>query len=301
MNALRVLTFMPRTPLHCTRVLGVLASQAPAHSVSFSVPAHLMATLNIVLGGRLSHGSQELPAQFATGSHTRSRRYTISPHATLLTLFCRSDVMLELSGLSAQHFTDQWLSTYQVFPAWHSPNLAENACAADVAKAMLDSVKPPHLPQVTSKPDANLSALITVLPRMAHLPLKTVTQELGWSERRLQRLCSTYWGAPPKLLQRLMRLQHGLKLWTEQPTDLADLAAQIGLFDQAHLVREFRQLVGHPPRLLYAAGNGSQAQNRSSTDKDALWALETGNELLAPLWLSDFSKTASASVDTLAP
>ncbi len=77
----------------------------------------------------------------------------------------------------------------------------------------------------------------------------------------------------------MLRIQRCVQLWNAQEmlgNGLADLAAQVGLTDQAHLAREFRQLVGYAPSSLKHT-EAHQGQD------DTLWALRTGSSLLAPL------------------
>lgn len=70
----------------------------------------------------------------------------------------------------------------------------------------------------------------------------------GLSERSLQRLLERYVGLSPKrviLRHRLQDVVAQLDAGTEET--LADLAARLGFYDQAHLAREFRAFVGVPP------------------------------------------------------
>lgn len=104
----------------------------------------------------------------------------------------------------------------------------------------------------------------------------------GGSERQLQRDFAATWGVSLKLVQRLLRLQLGIQWWRQAireegaKAQLADLAASLGLVDQAHLTREFRELVGEPPSALKALASTDPALN-------VLWALEQGGALLLPL------------------
>jgi AraC-like DNA-binding protein len=68
------------------------------------------------------------------------------------------------------------------------------------------------------------------------------------SERSLQRLFSNYVGVPPKWIIQRYRLQEAI--WhLAQPdcSELAELAQQLGFFDQAHLHRRFVELAGQTP------------------------------------------------------
>ena len=72
----------------------------------------------------------------------------------------------------------------------------------------------------------------------------------GWSGRHLTSRFRAEIGLTPKAAARVVRFDRARKLLvTSVNTDyrLADLAADCGYFDQAHLAREFRALAGCPP------------------------------------------------------
>ena len=74
----------------------------------------------------------------------------------------------------------------------------------------------------------------------------------GWSERHLTSRFRTEIGLAPKAAARVVRFDRARKLLVRKLTAggdylLANLAADCGYFDQAHLAREFRALAGCPP------------------------------------------------------
>jgi AraC-like DNA-binding protein len=68
----------------------------------------------------------------------------------------------------------------------------------------------------------------------------------GTSVRSLQRLFQEYVGIGPKWVIRRFRLHEAAER-VRNGLDLADLAAELGYFDQAHLTRDFAAVVGLPP------------------------------------------------------
>jgi AraC-like DNA-binding protein len=75
----------------------------------------------------------------------------------------------------------------------------------------------------------------------------------GWSGRHLTSRFRAEIGLTPKAAARVIRFDRARKLLVRNLTEanpgyrLADLAADCGYFDQAHLAREFRVLAGCPP------------------------------------------------------
>jgi len=85
-------------------------------------------------------------------------------------------------------------------------------------------------------------------PRVSELAAGT-----GWSERHLTSRFRAEIGLTPKAAARVIRFDRARKLLVRNLAGatpgyrLADLAADCGYFDQAHLAREFRALAGCPP------------------------------------------------------
>jgi AraC-like DNA-binding protein len=67
---------------------------------------------------------------------------------------------------------------------------------------------------------------------------------MGWQERQLQRICRDRFGATAATLHRLHRFQALQARLYGKPAELADLAAELGFSDQAHMAREFRHFAG---------------------------------------------------------
>jgi len=75
-----------------------------------------------------------------------------------------------------------------------------------------------------------------------------VTERHGIPLRTLQRLFRRYVGVGPKWTLQRYRLHDAVTLIdTGAVDDLAELAASLGWYDQAHFTREFTSLVGMPP------------------------------------------------------
>ncbi|EHH10413.1 AraC family transcriptional regulator [Mesorhizobium amorphae] len=80
----------------------------------------------------------------------------------------------------------------------------------------------------------------------------TLAGRLGWSRKHLARKFSDAVGVGPKTLSRIVRFNRALGLSRQDNSDWADIAADCGYADQAHLVREFRDLAGETPTAIAA-------------------------------------------------
>ncbi|HJU40524.1 MAG TPA: helix-turn-helix domain-containing protein, partial [Tahibacter sp.] len=73
----------------------------------------------------------------------------------------------------------------------------------------------------------------------------------------LQRLFGDYVGASPKWVINRYRLHEAVeRLAAGDAVDWADLALELGYFDQAHFNRDFKRLVGRAPGAFARAERG---------------------------------------------
>jgi len=87
-----------------------------------------------------------------------------------------------------------------------------------------------------------------------------VAREIGWSNRTIQRQCTSVYGYGPATLRRILRFRRAVLLLGDglPPTEVA---ARTGYADQPHLHREVRDLAGVPVASLRQESNGA---NRST-------------------------------------
>jgi AraC-like DNA-binding protein len=99
---------------------------------------------------------------------------------------------------------------------------------------------------------AGIVARITADPSLRRVG--ELVAAFGIPERRLQRMFADYVGVSPKWVLRRARLHEAaLRVDGGAVVDWADLAADLGYADQAHLTRDFTATLGVPPTR-YAAG-----------------------------------------------
>jgi AraC-like DNA-binding protein len=80
--------------------------------------------------------------------------------------------------------------------------------------------------------------------------IASLAEKLGWSRKHLAERFTDATGIGPKTLSRIVRFNRALGLSRQQASGWADIAADCGYADQAHLAREFRDLAGETPTTL---------------------------------------------------
>ena len=85
-------------------------------------------------------------------------------------------------------------------------------------------------------------------------PIADIAVELGVSHGHLDRELGRIVGLGPRALARLLRMRRLLAgIDVRGEVDWSDRAAQLGWFDQAHLIRDFKRHTGVPPSRYLAA------------------------------------------------
>ncbi len=90
--------------------------------------------------------------------------------------------------------------------------------------------------------------------------VESVAERLGVTARHLRRAFTESVGIGPKEFARTVRLQRAVRAAAATSNDWAQIAADAGYYDQAHLIAEFRELVGLTPgAFLKRAGDRGSA------------------------------------------
>jgi len=110
-------------------------------------------------------------------------------------------------------------------------------------------------------PDRVQRAIEALTSSRGTADLEWIARQANLSPRQFRRRCEEESGLTPKHLCRVLRFRHAWSLArTSGGRDWPGVAAEAGYFDQAHLIRDFRDLAGGPPMAVFsntaAAANG---------------------------------------------
>ncbi len=78
-----------------------------------------------------------------------------------------------------------------------------------------------------------------------------IAEETGYSDRHVIREMKKEYGMTPKQFARIVRYQHlldHLTLTEDEEIEYAELAVQLGYYDQAHMIKNFKEYTGMSPR-----------------------------------------------------
>jgi AraC-like DNA-binding protein len=98
------------------------------------------------------------------------------------------------------------------------------------------------------------------------LPIPRLAEQLAVSQRQLERLYYAQVGMSPKQYAQLIRVERArLTLKRGQVQSTADLAVDLGFYDQSHFIRDFSAVVGMTPNA-YSKRSRQQAAGQSAAE-----------------------------------
>lgn len=119
------------------------------------------------------------------------------------------------------------------------------------AAAILDQAIAERIAMAGDRP-TNMQLVLTAANKLGRTNVNNVNQvatDLGMSERHLRRIFRDTIGMSPKAFAKLARFHIALRAARAQAQpSWANIAAEAGYYDQAHLIADFRAIAGVTPR-----------------------------------------------------
>ena len=133
----------------------------------------------------------------------------------------------------------------------YGAQLAEEVLAAGADAAMIERAETLLLSHIPA-PDSQVPLLVTIVDAIAAdrsiVRVEQLVDLYGLGKRALQRLFREYVGVTPKWVIQRYRLFEAAERLSSGESDGAALAQELGYFDQAHFIRDFKAMVGRTPQ-----------------------------------------------------
>ena len=137
----------------------------------------------------------------------------------------------EIFGLSAYSWTDDILDA------------GDDAAMASQAEIALAE----RLPDRDAQAELAAHIVEDVKNDRSIIKVEQLSMHSGLSIRQLQRFFRKYVGVTPKWVIKRFRLQEAAERLEQDDEDLADLAIELGYYDQAHFIKDFKAVIGQSP------------------------------------------------------
>ncbi len=187
-------------------------------------------------------GSDARVMGVVSGRHTR----TLEGKGRVFGIKLRPGAFRPILGGAVSTITDRNLPLSDFFDGLEEAILAttDDRERIDIAEAFLRE----RLPARDAKIDEVNRIMDLILTDLEITKVEDLVQRSGVSKRTLQRLFSDYVGVSPKWVINRYRLHEALERAAGgEPIDWTRLALDLGYFDQAHFIRDFKKLVGKTP------------------------------------------------------
>ena len=150
----------------------------------------------------------------------------------------RAVAIEDVFGRSSAHLTEQLYDA----PTW------------DARFALLDRALTNRLKPVADVPAGVLCTWHRLISSGGQTSIKSIVEEVGWSQKHLIAQFRHQIGLSPKVFARILRFGQVVRAIKDGHTGhLADLALDHGYYDQAHLTRDVRDFAGATPGELVAS------------------------------------------------
>jgi AraC-like DNA-binding protein len=225
-----------------------------AGPVNARVQANTYACVNLVLHGRVELPAKPggvLPFFFATGPFTRPLPTTAVGPLRSVSLVIQPWLLRSWFGWLPAELRDalqdlQVPAAGAVAASLHQILLAAATGGPAVAERLWGTLEATLDPAAREGPSLGLQVLL-------HEGVTAAARALGVGERQYERRFGLAMGLPPRTWLRIRRFESALVTLAGEDSGaagLAQVAADAGYADQAHLTRDFRAVTGEPPARL---------------------------------------------------
>jgi AraC-like DNA-binding protein len=189
-----------------------------------------------------------VPPAFITGSHTASYVSNIAAGEPVMAVHFRPGGAFPFLGIPLGDLEDAYVGIDQV---WGSDgrDLHERLIETSSTEARFQILEEFLLsrPGLSIDREPGVAAAMSAIEDNPSVRMADIQDLVGMSTKRLIALFRAEVGLSPKTYARVRRLQAALRLLGAGPVGGAQVAAEVGYFDQAHFVRDFQSFTGITP------------------------------------------------------
>lgn len=181
------------------------------------------------------------------GAMTRAKHFVPAPGTRMVGVRFRPGGALPFLRVAAHEITDAAVDLNVVGVRWWSQVRWPDDISLVAALKALESLLLARLP-VTERPHAIVAYAAGALFGPSPPTIESLARDVGWSRQHLRRMVQAQVGLTPALLLRVARVQRAVDLLQRSGARLSQSAVEAGYFDQAHMHRDFQELIGVTPR-----------------------------------------------------
>ena len=198
---------------------------------------------------------REVPTCAVSGYWTRPKTYRLLPPGGVFIICFKPWGLARFTRLPIAELTDQNIHLEHAFGRDLATEMQERVLAChnvagrrEVVEEILLRIlaREERSSRLVITPDGAERAIELIAQTGGTIRVDDLAGEFGYGRKRLDRMFQKEIGWSPKKICRIIRFQHALRI-LPQVNSLAEAAYELGYFDQAHFIREFRELSGRTP------------------------------------------------------
>lgn len=163
-----------------------------------------------------------------------------------------------------KHCSERRVDCRDIFPGHMIEQIEENLSLKNTSESRIQYVEQ-FLLSIFSRDEEDLliqKACKHITSSKGNCSIQTLARNLNLSERSLERRFVNQIGTTPKRFARVVRLRNAI-LRRKYHSSWADVAYEVGYYDQSHMIHEFQELYGTTPDVIYPQISISQTINFS--------------------------------------
>jgi AraC-like DNA-binding protein len=180
------------------------------------------------------------------GAMTAEQKYDLAPGAVTCGLRFRPGMAASFLRVPAGELTDRVIRLEDLWGAAArglESRLGEAGSSEERLAMLAATVRPP-----APAPNAVQQAIEAMTASHGDVDLEWMARQARMSERQFRRRCLEESGLGPKQLCRVLRFRRACELG-QRGLPWGLVAVEAGYFDQAHLIRDFREFAGGSPSM----------------------------------------------------
>ena len=187
----------------------------------------------------------------AIGTMTTEQHFHFPSGAQLTGVRFRPGMARMFLGVSSAELTDASLPLEDLWSTRARQlqrHLDDAGTIQRAAQILLD-----NLPEPAATPNPTQQAIESLVAAHGNAGLDLIAHHANLSPRQFRRRCLEETGLTPKRLARVLRFRHACRIadGPDRP-NWSDIALEAEYFDQAHLIRDFRQFTSKTPMAVFS-------------------------------------------------
>jgi AraC-like DNA-binding protein len=186
----------------------------------------------------------------AMGAMTATRHFDLAASARSAGVRFHPGMAGRVLGIPPSELTDNSVPLEDILgpeARQTAARIPETESIAELIELLLTQIHPPD-----TRLNPVQRAIEAITAAHGSVDLDRIASHANLSPRQFRRRCLEESGLTPRLLCRVLRFRHARDLAARPDRHWADIAAAAGYYDQAHLIRDFREFSGATPMAVFS-------------------------------------------------